>query len=351
MKCMEKIELTCNEKLCFESTLSRIMPSVCAGKAHEAIAMAEAIGAKEKVFKRIGSKVNALLKHRGRIGVIDINLSTLSSLMTSSLGPTPHKCGSIDSHMLFPIDIARCIIIGAAGGYSYSISSQANGTLCDDVVPQRAHEGMVGLSSGSEVGWHTEDAIFNRGDDNLHHSACDVLSLAYLRNPVFQPTWVSMPRLSTLSSDTLKALRMHQFQFKASTAHSINPLSIPSPSSLVYGEKDMIRFSFARLSEQKEEYKHQGVFMFLEEFRQHLDSHSERIEATPQHVAFIDNCRVAHARRIWNAPPKFDGTDRWQRRLGVALQSRRPFLETLMKDPRTRVIDARIAIERLTVDF
>lgn len=351
MKWLEQIELTANEAAGFESSLARIVPSLCAGRAHEAIAMAEAIGANEEVFTRIGSKVNALLEHRGHIGVIDINLSAISSLVSSSLGPTPHQCDSIDSHILFPIDVARCIIIGAAGGYSYAISSQANGTLCDDVVAQRAHEGLAGVSSGSEVGWHTEDAVFNRGDDNLHHPACDVLSMAYLRNPGFDPTHVSMPRLSTLSRDTLNSLRIPQFQFKASAAHYVNPLSLQAPSSWVYGEKDWIRFSFARLSEQKEKYQRQGVFTFLEEFRQHLDSYAERISALPQHVAFIDNCRVAHARRAWNVPPKFDGTDRWHRRLGVALQSRRPFLETLMKDPRQRVIDARIAIERLTVNF
>lgn len=310
------------------------------GKAYQAVALAEQIGREESILSRLGSKVNGLLTHRSDTGVVDVDLSGVLGASRKGLPDTPTDFSDSDSHTLLPIDVVRCMLIGAAEGYSYSYSGQAKGNLCDDVMPRPTHEHVIGVSSGIEVGWHTEDAPFNRGDDNLTHSAFDIISFAYLRNPANDPTRVTMPVLSELRPEVLSALRKYQFELKANFTQA-EDYGINAPTSLVYGAHDWIRFTFARLHEQLDDYRARGLMDIIKAFIEQLEVQSQLVYGIPDHIAFVDNMRVAHARGKWRSKPRFDGRDRWQRRLGAVANSRREFLESFMDEPVRRVINSK----------
>ncbi|MCG8606482.1 hypothetical protein MJD09_16045 [bacterium] len=104
------------------------------------------------------------------------------------LTPTEHSAP--EAHYLQDIDVARIALIGAADSFSYAYTDQAMGNICDDVCPFKEHAATVGFSQGASLGWHTEDAPYNR---DLFCATFDVLSLAYIRNPNQDRTYLSMP--------------------------------------------------------------------------------------------------------------------------------------------------------------
>ena len=324
-------------------TLCGIVDEVSAprlrGREHEAIAEAERQGsAAVDSLGRLGQKLADLIAHRGPVGVIEIDLGKALPRY-EPIPPTPTELDSPAEHVLFPLDVMRCAIIGAAGGYSYGYSGQGNSNVCDDLMPTNKNL-RPGASTRFAVNWHTEDAPYNRGPDNRLHTTCDVISFAYLRNPSADMTRVNKPDPASLRPETLEALKKYQFKLLTSYYQKAASSNVDTSTSFVYGPDDWIRFSFARISEQMDDYRTRGNLLpVIEELMGGLESNSRQVSSCPGDIAFIDNMRVAHARAPLKNPAKFDGSDRWLRRLGVVAGSRRPFLERFMKDPARRLVN------------
>jgi TfdA family taurine catabolism dioxygenase TauD len=333
------------------STLCRIAdevsPTRLRGREHEAVTLAEQHGkAAATTLRRLSDKVRDLIAHRGAVGVIEIDLSRALNRY-EPIPPTPADLDSPGEHALFPLDVMRCAIIGAAAGYSYGYSGQGNANLCDDLMPTNKNH-RPGASTRFAVNWHTEDAPYNRGSDNRLHPTCDVISFAYLRNPSADLTRVNMPNLSALRPDTLEALKAYQFKLLTSYYQKAAKSNIETLTSFVYGPDNWIRFSFARISEQKDEYRNNGnLLSVIEELIESLDRNSTEVSSVPGDIAFIDNMRVAHARAPFKNPARFDGSDRWLRRLGVVAAPRRDFLEQFMDDPARRLVNNELLLPYL----
>lgn len=338
---IERIIPTLTEADALVQLLASFPFDLLAGKSHEAVALAEELGSAQRDLAAIGSKVRGLLEHRGEIGVLDIDLSGVLNTMNWRPPSTPTEHDAYGSHALTPLDVLRCALIGAAGGYSYSYSAQANGNLCDDVMPRPVHRDVGGISSGREVGWHTEDAIFNRGDDNSRHTAWDLVSFAYLRNPTNDPTHVSMPRVGSLKPDVRSALRIRQFPLQTRYAQATESYAIGAPMSLLYGPFDWLRFTFSALSDGIQRFRDLNLLHLVEALIEELEASSDLVDGDAGHVVFLDNMRVAHARRAWKSKPRFDGSDRWQRRLGTASLDRRTFIQSMMDDPAYRIVNSK----------
>jgi len=333
--------------------LQRVVESVPAdllvGRAHEAIALAEILGSREYLqLRRIADRLGNLLNHTGSTGVLVVDLNDVLPDELDRLPPTPDAFADPRDHRLTRFDLARCALIGAAGGYSYAYRDQGGGNLCDDVMPKKDKADDSTISYGIKVGWHTEDAPYHRADDRNLHPVFDILSLAYLRNPHRDPTLVSMPQASQIASEILDELRKPQFTILTSDAQGGDNNTILTPTSFIYSEHYWIRFTFAKLEKQRATYEQRGLIPVIDAFINHLDAHASFIEGKPGTVAFVDNMRVAHARGEMNQAPKYDGTDRWHRRVGLAVPTRRPFLESLMRDASTRIIDNRLLLRHST---
>jgi len=334
------------------TTLCRIVDEVSAaypcGRAHEAIALAEQRGKTAvTTFCRLSDKVRDLIAHRGAVGVIEIDLRKALDRY-APIPPTPADLDSPAQHRLFPLDLMRCAIIGAAGGYTYGYTGQGNANLCDDLMPIRKNHRQPGSNPGYAVNWHTEDAPYNRGPENRLHPTCDVISFVYLRNLTGHSTRVNMPNLSLLRPATLKALRTYQFRLLTSYYQKAAKSHVETSTSFVYGADNWIRFTFARLAEQMDEYRNNGnLLAAIDELIESLEHHPGETSSAPGDIAFVDNMRVAHARAPLETPPKFDGSDRWLRRLGVVEAPRRAFLEQFMDDPARRLVNNELLLPYL----
>jgi hypothetical protein len=167
-----------------------------------------------------------------------------------------------------------------------------------------------------------------------------VISFAYLRNLTGHSTRVNMPDLSSMRPATLRALKLYQFKLLTSRYQKAAQANVMTATSFVYGSDDWIRFTFARLAEQMDEYRNDGnLLSVIEELIETLEHHSGETTSAPGDIVFVDNMRVAHARAPLAAPPKFDGSDRWLRRLGIVAAPRRVFLEQFMDDPARRLVN------------
>jgi hypothetical protein len=328
------------ERQTLQQIVADVPEDVRCGHANDAVALAESLGiAASRDLGRLALAIRALMDHSSTAGVVEIDFRECLA-KCPPVPKTPLSFVPREQHALVPLDIIRCAIIGAAGGYSFGYADQGGGNLCDDVMPIRQHHELSGASTGIEVGWHTEDAPFNRGRDNADHPVYDLLSLAYLRNPGNDKTRISMPSLHELGRGTLDELRKHQFMLLTSHAQAGESNAVGAPTSFVYGDKDWIRFTFARLPEQREQYRRTGNLMdVIDALLAHLKQHAGAISSIPGQVAFIDNMRVAHARAPLRVAPGFNGSDRWQRRLGAVSSQRRPFVERFMDEPRQRLVN------------
>jgi hypothetical protein len=334
------------------TTLCGIVDEVSAahscGRAHAAIALAEQRGRTAvTTLGRLSDKVRDLIAHRGPVGVIEIDLSKAMDRY-APIPPTPADLDSPGEHMLFPLDVMRCTIMGAAGGYTYGYTGQGNANLCDDLMPMRRNHKHPGSNPGYAVNWHTEDAPYNRGPDNRLHPTCDVISFAYLRNLTGHSTRVNMPKLTSMRPATLKALKTYQFKLLTSYYQKAAKSNVETATSFVYGPDNWIRFTFARLSEQIDEYRNSGnLLSAIEELIESVEHHSGETSSVPGDIVFVDNMRVAHARAPLKTPPKFDGSDRWLRRLGAVAAPRRAFLERFMDDPARRLVNNELLLPYL----
>jgi hypothetical protein len=255
------------------------------------------------------------------------------------LGPSPLSQPTRRDFHLMDLDIVRVALLGAAGKASYAYSDQADGLLCDDVAPLQDQRDAVGVSYGRSVGWHTEDAPFAR--DQLN-TAFDTFSIAYLRNPAKDPTWLSRLRMDLLSDPSADVLKKPLFTFLTSQAHQGDKNGIDAPMSILYDQNGSLRmrFTFARVDEQQDGYEQLGLWPALSEFNRMLAGSELAVESAPGNILFLDNTRVAHRRAELESPPRFDGTDRWQKRLGAADAARFAAFAGLSERSDPRVLDS-----------
>jgi hypothetical protein len=255
------------------------------------------------------------------------------------LGPTPVSRPTRRDFDLKDLDVVRVAVLGAAGKVAYAYSDQADGLLCDDVTPLPDQRHTPGVSYGRSVGWHTEDAPFARDELN---TAFDTFSMAYLRNPGNDPTLLSKLEPALLSSEARARLATPFFKFLTSLAHQGDKNGIDAPLSILY-ERDgafRMRFTFARLEEQRVYYDGLGLRSTLDEFERMLAQNELAVESVPGNVLFFDNTRVAHRRGEFRTPPRFDGTDRWQKRLGAADAARFALFAELAEQAEPRILES-----------
>jgi Fe(II)/alpha-ketoglutarate-dependent arginine beta-hydroxylase len=229
------------------------------------------------------------------------------------------------------------LLIGCLLGEPIAWATQQDGRVMHDIFPIRAHEhGQIGWGSAETLTWHTEDAF--------HPLRTDYLGLMCLRNPDGVETTFADIADVRLDDATRAALSEERFKIlpddshrpqnqvagdhedpevaelmRRSAARVESALRSPEPVAVLFGSpKD----PYIRL----DPYYMQGVQgereqRVLDEIGEALDGTMGGVALVPGDIAFIDNYRVVHGRKPFRA--RFDGTDRWLRRLNITRDLRK----------------------------
>ncbi|MGW4891965.1 guanitoxin biosynthesis L-enduracididine beta-hydroxylase GntD [Kitasatospora sp. NPDC004240] len=280
-----------------------------------------------------------------RTALVDFRLTEPSGVLVVSglpvddpaLGPTPadwRDKAAPDATLRLDIPF---LLIACLLGEPIAWATQQDGRLMHDIFPIRAHEhGQIGWGSAETLAWHTEDAF--------HPLRTDYLGLMCLRNPDAVETTFADIADVRLDDATRAALAQERFKILPDDSHRPqnqvegaeedpevaelqrrsaerveSALRSPEPVAVLFGSpKD----PYVRL----DPYYMQGVQgedeqRALDEIGAALDGAMGGVSLTPGDIVFIDNYRVVHGRKPFQA--RFDGTDRWLRRLNITRDLRK----------------------------
>ncbi|MEW1847193.1 guanitoxin biosynthesis L-enduracididine beta-hydroxylase GntD [Nonomuraea angiospora] len=222
--------------------------------------------------------------------------------------------------MLLMIEAA---LLGDAIGWT----TQQDGRIITDVLPITGMENsLVSSSSQKELTWHTEDAF--------SPYRADYVGLYCLRSWDHTPTTVSYADPATLPEDVVRVLMEPRFLFSPDDSHTM-PAGTPDGgmvrAAVLDGPIDApvlrIDRDFTKVAPGDTE-----AAQALTHVVDHLDGNLYDVALARGDIAFIDNRNVVHGRRAFT--PRYDGRDRWLKRVNVAVDLRRTRPGRLAADER-----------------
>lgn len=252
-------------------------------------------------------------------------------LQDEDLGATPDHWRN--SHLGSPAlqqEIAFLLCAGVLGDV-FGWATQQDARIMHDVVPVKGHEYLeIGSNSLQHLSWHTEDSF--------HPCRADYVALLCLRNPDGVATTISDARDLDWSGVDVEALFEPEFTQLPDNSH------LPSMGSDSSGNATVDRLrarSFALIESWNENPEKRPIlsgdltspYLALDPYHMRLDGWSERglaayrdlceqLEALKQSLVlrpgdcvFIDNFRAVHGRAPFR--PRYDGLDRWLKRLNI----------------------------------
>ncbi|MFI5981965.1 arginine beta-hydroxylase, Fe(II)/alpha-ketoglutarate-dependent [Streptomyces sp. NPDC051555] len=247
------------------------------------------------------------------------------------IGPTPdHWRGRTRPGPEFPEEILL-MLYSALLGEPFGWATQQDGHLVHDIFPIRQHENdQLGMGSAELLTWHTEDAF--------HPHRSDYLVLGALRNPDHVPTTVGELDLSSLSVEDVDILFEPRFYIAPDESHLPKNNTIDSDEEaarfaaiqkmiderplgpLLYGSRQdpYMRLDpyFTSVPEDDTDARRAYDALFKV-----VDAGMREVVADQGDVLFIDNHRAVHGRLPFRA--RYDGTDRWLKRVCVTADLRR----------------------------
>ncbi|MGW5733524.1 MULTISPECIES: guanitoxin biosynthesis L-enduracididine beta-hydroxylase GntD [Streptomyces] len=234
------------------------------------------------------------------------------------LGPTPPEFERAAREPALTPEICL-VLLGALLGDVFGWETQQAGRLVHDVVPSEyARNSQTSASSSVELGWHTEDAF--------HPYRAHYLGLACLRNPDRVPTTLTELRSLRLTEHTRAVLSMPRFHHLPDTSHSptggedVEAWADPPPAPILSGPAGnrslCVDADFTVVSGDDPEAR-----AALDELKAEIGRRLGDLALEPGDYLFLDNQRCVHGRRPFR--PRFDGTDRWLKRVSVTRDLRR----------------------------
>jgi Fe(II)/alpha-ketoglutarate-dependent arginine beta-hydroxylase len=257
------------------------------------------------------------------------------------IGPTPaHWKNHYPENDIVEEDMLL-VLLGSLLGEPIGWSTQQDGRVVHDILPIKGHE-KEQLGSGSEelLTWHVEDAF--------HPYRGDYLGMMCLRNPDRVPTTFAAMSKVKLAPDVAAVLASAHFTIRPDESHlpknrgngNGNGASAsseeeavrerayakiermwnsPEPIPVLFGDP---RSPYIRLDPYfMDPPADPAARAALDEFTRQIDSALEDRVLEPGDFCFIDNFQAVHGRKPFKA--RFDGTDRWLRRINVVRDLRK----------------------------
>ena len=214
-------------------------------------------------------------------------------------------------------------LCGALLGDAVAWAHQRDGLICQDLVPVEAHkEEMLGSGSELDLVWHTEDARYSyRGD---------YIGLMCLRNPDAVPTTFASIDNIKLDLDKVEVLFEPRFVFRPDPSHPTDTGRERAPVLFGDPESPYIRFDPYSMDRPESEEAQSAMGYLIHT----IDENLTGVALRPGECLFIDNYKAVHGRSSFKA--KFDGTDRWLKRINVVRDLRKS--RGVREAPASRVI-------------
>jgi enduracididine beta-hydroxylase len=268
----------------------------------------------------------------------------------SKIGPTPTHWANSKSQLTTRCEEFFFFLVACLLGDPFAWATQQDGFVMHDVLPIKGHEHeQIGSGSEELLAWHTEDAF--------HPLRADYLGLMCLRNEERVETTLATIDDIELDDDLIRVLREERFPIRPDRSHL--PVHRSTASSSPPGTEELLRRSYDWIeqlivrptkvailfgSENSPYLRLDPYFMELpqsdSEAVQAFDTLTRRIDEAvvgyslrPGEVMFLDNFKVVHGRKPFKA--RFDGTDRWLKRLNISRDLRKSRAERLEADTRT----------------
>lgn len=253
----------------------------------------------------------------------------------AAAGPTPTSYTDVPDSREADRASALLLLIGSLLGDPVSYLTQQRGKMVLDLFPIKGHENQqLGSSSTVNLEWHNEDAF--------HPLRADWIMLLGLRNHDLVPTTfapinsvqLDPKHRQLLSEDRYLILpdESHTAEFNQGTtgvdqndwaAEGFRRIAemntVPTPGPVLSGDPEApfvcIDPAFMPRDIDPE------ALAALDSLISSVDSELRDVALAPGELLIVDNKRAVHGRRPFTA--RYDGTDRWLRRINVMADLRK----------------------------
>jgi len=249
------------------------------------------------------------------------------------IGPTPEHWKRREQRRRTLEEEVLLVLFASLLGECIGWSTQQDGRLVHDILPIEAdREAQLGSGSETELTWHTEDAF--------HPYRGDYLGMACLRNPDGVPTTFAHLEGLEMPEEQIRLLLEPNFTIRPDNSHQ------KENSSETRRRDGQLESSYDRIERMTREPEKIAVlfgdprapylrldpyFMdpvpvpetqaALDALVREIDRRLHDLVLHPGDFCFIDNYQGVHGRKPFKA--RFDGTDRWMKRVNVTRDLRR----------------------------
>ncbi|WP_410575600.1 TauD/TfdA family dioxygenase [Amycolatopsis sp. cmx-4-61] len=231
-------------------------------------------------------------------------------------GPTPEHWKSAKGQATEALDIAL-VLIGEVIGGVFGWTGQQDGRLVHNILPSRGQEQLqVGASSTTALAWHTEDAF--------HPRRAELVMLTCVRNDDRIGSEVASIRRAGLDERELALLSRPHLRIMPDDSYpacsDADGTEQPGMATVWFAEDGpCLRYDPSYTGFLVDDptlvRAHAGL-------GDRLTGCREVIDLEPGDILLIDNDVAVHGRSAFR--PRYDGTDRWLKRILIRLPRPRP---------------------------
>ncbi|MEV4504248.1 guanitoxin biosynthesis L-enduracididine beta-hydroxylase GntD [Streptomyces klenkii] len=253
----------------------------------------------------------------------------------TAAGPTPTQYAAEPTTREALRAEALLLLLGALLGDPVSYLTQQRGRMVLDVYPVRGHEmEQLGSSSTVNLEWHNEDAfhplradwimlIGMRNHDRVPTTFAalqDVVLEPWVREVLFEERFVILPDESHTEAFNDRTTGMDDDAWVREAFRKIAGMNTGRQRTAVLSgdtEAPFIRIDPAFMPRDLDAEALKALDAVIAAFDEGLRD----VALLPGEMLIVDNKRAVHGRRPFTA--RYDGTDRWLRRINVLADLRR----------------------------
>ncbi|WP_327425593.1 TauD/TfdA family dioxygenase (plasmid) [Streptomyces sp. NBC_01527] len=235
------------------------------------------------------------------------------------VGPTPAHWSKDDPQRTASFDVTLALVAETLGSV-FGWADQQDGRLVHNILPSKGFEDMqVGASSIVPLAWHTEDGF--------HPERADFLLLACVRNPDGIGSRLASIRDVVLDPADIAQLRQPLLTIEPDDSYGDHAAATMEPVGMatLWDSPDglCVRYdpSYTRyLTDEK------ALVRAHERLGEAFEEHGSIVSLSPGDLLIIDNNVMVHGRVSFR--PRYDGTDRWLKRVLVRARRSRAASES-----------------------